>query len=97
MKLRVVLENHSASYADSIKVAKGEFLSLTGREDVGDGHRWLWAIADDGREGWYAAPDGKFTRTDFVYDKERYRYICPGGKMLKTSGTTHDGTTIKFK
>ena len=49
MKLRVVLENHSASYADSIKVAKGEFLSLTGREDVGDGHRWLWATADDCR------------------------------------------------
>ncbi len=33
-------------------MAKGEFLSLTGREDVWDGHRWLWAVADDGREGW---------------------------------------------
>jgi transposase len=42
------------------------------------------------------APDGKFTRADFVYDKERDLYICPGGKMLKTSGTAHDGTTIKY-
>ncbi len=34
MKLRVVLENHHASYAEPIKVAKGAVLSLTGREDV---------------------------------------------------------------
>jgi hypothetical protein len=42
------------------------------------------------------APDGKLTRADFVYDKERDLYICPGGKMLKTSGTAHDGATIKY-
>ncbi len=52
MKPRIVLESHNASYADPIKVAKGEFLSLTGREDVWDGQRRLWAAADDGREGW---------------------------------------------
>ncbi len=23
-------------------------------------------------------------------------YICPGGKELKTSGTVHDGTTLKY-
>ena len=43
------------------------------------------------------APVGKFTRADFVYDKERDPNICPGGKILKTSGTTHDGTTIRYK
>jgi len=52
MKPRIVLESHNASYAEPIKVAKGAFLSLTGREDVRDGQRWLWAAADDGREGW---------------------------------------------
>ncbi len=36
-----------------------------------------------------------FSRTDFTYDKERDLYICPGGKELKTSGSVHDGTTIK--
>ena len=62
MKLRVVLENHHASYAEPNKVAKGAVLSLTGREDVWDGHRWLWAIADDGREGW--VPDDLITEID---------------------------------
>jgi hypothetical protein len=42
------------------------------------------------------APEGKFTRADFVYDKERDLYTCPGGKKLKTSGTVHDGATIKY-
>ncbi len=55
MKPCIVLESHNASYADPIKVAKGEFLLLTGQEDVWDGHRWLWAVADDGREGWVRA------------------------------------------
>ena len=42
------------------------------------------------------AAEGKFTRADFTYDKARDLYICPGGKQLKTSGTAHDGTTIKY-
>ncbi len=42
------------------------------------------------------APDGKFTRAEFAYDKERDLYLCPGGKKLKTSGTVHDGATIKY-
>jgi hypothetical protein len=40
--------------------------------------------------------NGKFPRADFAYDHERDLYICPGGKELKTSGTVHDGTTIKY-
>jgi len=52
MKPRIVLESHNASYAEPIKVAKDAFLSLTGRDDVRDGQRWLWAAADDGREDW---------------------------------------------
>jgi hypothetical protein len=40
--------------------------------------------------------DGKFVRADFRYDRERDLYICPGGKELKTSGTVHDGTTLKY-
>ncbi len=42
------------------------------------------------------AAGGKFVRADFSYDKDRDLYICPGGKALKTSGTVHDGTTIKY-
>jgi len=42
------------------------------------------------------APVGKFTRADFLYDKERDLYRCPGGKELKTSGTVFDNNTIKY-
>ena len=42
------------------------------------------------------AADGKFTRANFTYDKDRDLYICPGGKELKTSGTVHDGSTLKY-
>jgi Transposase DDE domain len=40
--------------------------------------------------------NGKFSRADFTYDKPRDLYTCPAGKELKTSGTAHDGTTIKY-
>ncbi len=42
------------------------------------------------------AADGKFTRDQFTYDTVRDLYVCPGGKELKTSGTVHDGTTLKY-
>lgn len=42
------------------------------------------------------AAEGKFVRADFEYNKERDLYVCPGGKELKTSGTVHDGATIKY-
>ena len=42
---------HHASYADPIRVAAGQQVRLTGREETWDGHRWIWAEAD-GRSGW---------------------------------------------
>ena len=42
------------------------------------------------------APEGKFTRADFIYDKDRDLYRCPGDKELKTSGTVFDNNTIKY-
>lgn len=42
------------------------------------------------------AAEGKFARADFVYDKTKDVYVCPNGKELRTSGTVHDGTTIKY-
>lgn len=42
------------------------------------------------------AAEGKYSRAEFTYDKERDLYVCPGGKELKTSGTAHDGTTLKY-
>ena len=42
------------------------------------------------------ASKGKFARADFVYDEKRDVYICPNGKELRTSGTAHDGTTLRY-
>ncbi len=43
-----------------------------------------------------ARSDGLFSRADFHYDQSHDLYICPGGKELKTSGTAHEGTTLKY-
>ena len=40
--------------------------------------------------------EGIFSREAFIYDKDRDLYICPNGKELRTSGTAHDGTTLKY-
>jgi hypothetical protein len=42
------------------------------------------------------AARGRFTRADFEFDKERNVYVCPNGKLLRTSGTVHSGTTVKY-
>lgn len=49
---RRVLTSHASTYPDPIVLARGAPLRLTGRSDLWDGHRWLWAVAEDGREGW---------------------------------------------
>jgi transposase len=40
--------------------------------------------------------DGAFTRADFTYDKERDIYLCPAGKILKTTGTLHSDKTYRY-
>ena len=30
--------------------------------------------------------DGTFSRSDFTFDRERNVYVCPAGKLLKTTG-----------
>ena len=41
--------------------------------------------------------DGTFSRADFVFDRERNVYICPGGKLLPTTGTVIDGRTLRYR
>lgn len=38
----------------------------------------------------YPSPEGMFSRSDFTYDAERDLYVCPSGRLLRTSGTVHD-------
>ncbi len=74
--------------AGDVAYGTGEMLGWLVARDI-DPHIPVWDRSA-------VAPKGKFTRADFAYDKKRDLYICPGGKELKTSGTVHDGTTIKY-
>jgi hypothetical protein len=42
--------------------------------------------------------DGTFSRADFIYDRERDLYRCPGGSPLTTGGTlVNDGATLLYR
>ena len=41
--------------------------------------------------------DDTFSRSDFHWDKRRGHYICPNGKVLRTSGTVHSGRTLLYR
>ena len=41
--------------------------------------------------------DGTLSRADFSFDKDRDVYICPNGKLLHTTGTIYDGTTLRYR
>jgi transposase len=41
--------------------------------------------------------DGTFSRADFIFDRSRNVYICPGGKLLHTTGTIIDGGTLRYR
>jgi transposase len=41
--------------------------------------------------------DGIFSRSDFRWDNKRGVYVCPNGKLLRTSGTVHDERTLLYR
>jgi Transposase DDE domain len=41
--------------------------------------------------------DGTLARSDFHWDRRRGVYVCPKGKMLHTTGTVHEGTTLRYR
>ena len=44
-----------------------------------------------------ARSDGTYSRADFVFDRSRNIYICPNGKLLHTTGTLIDGSTLRYR
>jgi transposase len=40
--------------------------------------------------------DGTFSRSDFTFDKDRNRYVCPAGKLLKTTGRILSGCALRY-
>jgi hypothetical protein len=41
--------------------------------------------------------NGRFTRDDFAYDKERNVYLCPGGKLLASTGNIDQGRILYYR
>ena len=41
--------------------------------------------------------DGTLSRSDFRWDRRRGIYICPNGKVLHTTGTVHEGNTLRYR
>lgn len=83
-----VIEGWTASYTNPVRVRAGEALVLDGREDLWDGHRWLWARGPDGREGWVpdslVAPDGTASR-----DYSALELTCDAGERLEAVEERH--------
>src|SRR3984893_8336291 len=73
----------------------GQFLAPTTSEESAIGtsgpidESSVWEMSD--------RQDGIFSRSDFHWDRKRGAYICPNGKLLKTSGTVHDGRTLLYR
>jgi len=42
-------------------------------------------------------PDGRFSRADFRFDRERNVYVCPAGKRLTHSGVIDQGRTLPYR
>jgi hypothetical protein len=90
MKLRVI-EDWQATYADPIRLAAGDMLYLTGREDNWDGHIWLWARSLDGLEGW--VPDNVICEAEGRHvakgDYTAAELTCRRGQVLTAKKETH--------
>jgi len=67
----------------------GKFLGWLVKEKQITPHIPVWEKSD--RE------DGIFKRSDFIWDTKHGHYICPNGKLLRTSGTVHDGRTLLYR
>ncbi len=85
-----VSEAWEASYGDPIRVARDAPLELSGREDIWDGHRWLWATSG-GREGW--VPDSLVRHQAAgpvaAFDYSAMELSCPKGARLTAGRETH--------
>ncbi|EKM98223.1 SH3 domain-containing protein [Acidocella sp. MX-AZ02] len=87
----IVIENWKATYTDPIRLAAGESIYLTGRQDNWDGHIWLWARSANGLEGWIL--DSLVCQGEVgPFAKEEYTAIeltCQVGQVLVGEKETH--------
>jgi len=43
-----------------------------------------------------SSADGMFSRSEFTYDAVRDIYVCPNGRLLRTSGTVHESRVRNY-
>jgi transposase len=67
----------------------GKFLGWLVKEKKIIPHIPVWEKGD--------RQDGIFSRSDFRWDSKLGAYMCPNGKLLRTSGTVHDGRTLLYR
>ena len=67
----------------------GKFLGWLVKEKKIIPHIPVWEKGD--------RQDGILSRSDFRWDSKRGVYVCPNGKLLRTSGTVHDGRTLLYR
>jgi len=65
----------------------GKFLGWLRDEDI-EPHIPVW---DRSRR-----EDGTFSRGDFAYDVDRDLYVCPNGKLLRSTGRLHSDGTYRY-
>lgn len=41
--------------------------------------------------------DGTLSRADFTFDAAHNTYVCPRGRLLRTTGRVHDGRTLLYR
>src|SRR5271167_1492246 len=44
-----------------------------------------------------SAGNGTLSRSDLRWDKRRGVYVCPNNKILRTTGTVHDGNALRYR
>jgi len=84
-----VIADHQAIYPNPISIKQDDRITLSGRDDVWDGHRWLWAIANDSREGW--VPDDLPIALSGNSARSAYDYSA--AEISVDSGEFVNGTT----
>lgn len=86
----MVISDWTATYDDPITLTKNDLVCVTGREDIWDGHRWLWAIAPCGREGW--VPHTLIRKRVAREDYSAKELTCVVGDILASHQRTHGWT-----
>ena len=86
-----VTEDWQATYADPISLKAGDILFLCGRQDIWEGHIWLWAKSTSGLEGW--VPDNIVEKTNSGYvsaeDYTAAELTCQAGQTVTGEKETH--------